>query len=123
MITVLPVKDRDRIVELFCQNGITLSDISSAVEASDGHESLGYCLFDLSEKGILVHALEPRGDAFLADGILRSALHVAAERSAMDARYAATAPEQLLKNLGFVHEGREGVLDIDLLFGGCCCEK
>ncbi len=123
MISVIPVEDRDRIAELFQQNGIAFCEISSAVEASDGHESLGYCLFDLSQKGILVHTLEPREDAFLADGILRSALHVAAERSAMDARYATTAPEQLLKNLGFVQEGKEGVLDIDLLFRGCCCEK
>ena len=37
----------------------------------------------------------------LADGILRSALHVAAERSAMDARYADAAPMDVLKKLDF----------------------
>jgi hypothetical protein len=58
----------------------------------------------------------------LADGVLRSALHVAAERSAMDARYVDTAPVELFKKLGFIKDADEHTLNIDKLFGGCGCK-
>ena len=50
----------------------------------------------------------------LADGILRSALHIAAERSIMDARYAENASEELFEKLGFVKNKEEKQLDIEL---------
>jgi hypothetical protein len=59
----------------------------------------------------------------LADGILRAALHQAAERSAMDARYSPDVPEALLKTLGFIKDADTRTLDIDKLFGSCCSCK
>ncbi|MCQ2449830.1 MAG: hypothetical protein MJ132_06545 [Clostridia bacterium] len=123
MISVLPIKDLELLKSLFQAEDLTWNGNASGVRASDGNETLGYCLFDLTEKGILIRALNPLDDALLADGILRSALHVAAERSAMDARYADTAPERLLKSLGFVLPDEDHRLDIDKLFGGCGCKK
>ena len=61
-------------------------------------------------------------DLMLADGILRSALHVAAERSAMDAFYNDASDEGFYQKLGFIKSKEEKRLDIDKLFGGCCCK-
>ncbi len=123
MISVLPIKDLELLKSLFQTESLTWNENAAGVRACNGDEVLGYCLFDLTEKGILIRALKPQDDAPLADGILRSALHVAAERSAMDARYADTAPERLLKSLGFVLPDEDHRLDIDKLFGGCGCKK
>ena len=77
----------------------------------------------LTERGVLILKLDPENDIMLADGILRSALHVAAERSAMDAHYADTVSETLLETLGFIADRAEKRLDIDKLFRGCACGR
>lgn len=123
MITVSPEKDRSLVEKLFSENGVATSDFSSAVIAKFGDEILGYCLYELEERRITVHKISPEDDIMLADGILRSALHVAAERSIMDAHYSAFAPETLFEQLGFIKDKSEKTLDIDKLFGGCGCEK
>lgn len=123
MITVSPEKDKSVIAELFSNGGILVNDFSSAVIAKCGDEILGYCLYDLEKAKITVHKVTPQDDIMLADGILRSALHVAAERSIMDARYSEQAPEELFKKLGFIKNQSEKTLDIDKLFGGCGCKK
>lgn len=123
MITVSPEKDKTVIAELFSSSGILVNDFSAAVIAKCGDEILGFCLYDLDCKKIIVHKVEPKEDIMLADGILRSALHVAAERSVMDARYSEYAPEELFLKLGFIKNQAEKTLDIDKLFGGCGCQK
>ncbi|MBR7071910.1 MAG: hypothetical protein IKI29_07125 [Clostridia bacterium] len=123
MIEVKPITEAVLLQSLFLENGLTVDSFSGGVAARCGEEMLGYCLYSLTEKGITVHCLEPQSDAFLADGVLRSALHVAAERSAMDARYSDSAPAQLLKHLGFIADEKEKKINIDLLFGGCHCHS
>lgn len=124
MITVTVPQDKNEIKELYKKSNINYTENFSAVVAKFGEELLGYCLFELTEKGITVFCLEPQDDLSLADGVLRSALHVAAERSLMDARYNDTAPEEIFAKLGFIKNKDEKTLDIDKLFGGCkCCEK
>ena len=123
MIEVKPILEQELLKPLFEKHRLEMDDCSGGVAAKFGEEVLGYCLYTLTDTSIVVHILEPQEDAFLADGILRSALHVAAERSAMDARYSQTAPESLLVNLGFVTDRENKVLNIDLLFGGCCSCK
>ena len=59
----------------------------------------------------------------LADGILRSALHVAAQSFVLDAFYDDSAPVDLFKRLGFIKNADEKRLDIDKLFGGCNCNN
>lgn len=119
MITVLPCSSAEEIAEIFGKFGFTPTENSGCVTAKDKDEVLGYCLYELYEKGITILDLTPRDDIMLADGILRSALHVAATISAMDARYAESAPEELFTKLGFVKNADERTLNIDLLFGGC----
>ena len=119
MITVLPVKDGSRLAALFAAAGLKQTADAAAVEAMDGEESLGYCLFGLDDKRIEVRALEPAADRYMADGLLRSALHVAVTRGVMAAFYADTAPLKLLKSLGFIKNDENRELDIDKLFSSC----
>ncbi len=119
MITVLPCNSAEELATVFTQFGMVITEKSGCVIAKDREEILGYCLYELDNKGITVLELTPRDDIMMADGVLRSALHVAANISAMDARYAESAPEGLFEKLGFIKNKDERTLNIDLLFGGC----
>lgn len=123
MITVKLENNKDIIKKLYCDNKIEFTSFSSAVIARDEDEILGYCLFDLEEKRIILHAIEPERDIMLADGILRSALHVAAERFIMNAYYSDNAPEELFQKLAFIEDKENKKLNIDKLFGGCHCDS
>ena len=122
MITVLPCRCKEKIKQRFEDNNFEYTEKSGFVTAECGGEEIGFCLYYLDEKGICILNLEPQNDIMLADGVLRSALHVAAERSAMDARYSSTAPKELFKRLGFIKDEDERTLNIDMLFGGCGCK-
>ena len=123
MISVLPCKDRIKITELFNEHNIEIDEFSSCVIARTGDEILGYCLYRLDSKTIIVFAVEPQGDIMLADGILRSALHVAAENFVLDAYYDDRAPIDLFRKLDFIKNADEKRLNIDKLFGGCNCHN
>ncbi len=120
MITVLPVKDEEKIKELFKNNGLEYTTISSVVEAKEGEKVCGYCLFNLSKKDITVEKIEPTGDIFLADGILRSALHVAVCNNVNTAFYGENAPLEMLKKLKFILNEETKELNINKLFESCC---
>lgn len=121
MISVLPSKDKSEIETLFKKHNLTTDENSGCVIARTGEEMLGYCLYSLDDKTIIVFIVEPQNDIMLADGILRSALHVAAERFVLDAHYADTAPIDLFEKLDFIKDIQEKRLNIDKLFGGCNC--
>ncbi|MBO4433537.1 MAG: hypothetical protein J5852_08405 [Clostridia bacterium] len=123
MITVSPIKDKEKITAYFNKAGINITDNAGCVAAKCGEETLGFCLYDLTDKGITVLYIEPKDDLSLADGILRSTLHVAASRSAMDARYEGEENGELFRKLGFVLDKADKKLDIDKLFRGCNCGK
>ena len=121
MIQVLPITDRETVRCFYEKSGLLFGEDSRGVVATAGDDTIGFCLFDLTERGILVLKLDPENDPMLADGILRAALHVAAERSAMDAHYAGTVSEALLEKLDFIVDRSEKRIDIDKLFRGCTC--
>lgn len=123
MISVLPSKDKAEITALFCKHNLETDEHSGCVIASSGDKILGYCLYRLDNKTITVFAVEPQSDIMLADGILRSALHVAAENFVLDAYYADCAPIDLFEKLGFIKNAGEKRLNIDKLFGGCNCHN
>ena len=123
MLSVLPCKDADELKEIFAKYDLDYIENAGCVVARDRSEILGECLYLLDDKGIMILRLEPQNDIMLADGILRSALHQAAEKSAMDARYSPDVPEVLLKTLGFIKDANSRTLDIDKLFGSCCSCK
>ena len=119
MLFLAPMTSRQEIENIFLEKGIGSSEFSGCVTAKNGDELLGLCLYDLDSKKITVHYIEPLNDVSLADGILRSTLHVAAERSVMNAFYANTVPEDFLKMIGFIKDADEKSLDIDKLFKSC----
>ena len=119
MLFLAPMTDKEEIENIFLEKGITFSEFSGCVTAKNGDKLLGRCLYDLDKEKITVHYIEPLNDIPLADGILRSTLHVAAERSVMNAFYADTVPEDFLKIIGFIKNSDEKSLDIDKLFKSC----
>lgn len=124
MIYLGPLKDENKIKQLFCAHNLSFGEHSGCVAARDGEQLLGLCLYDLDNEKMTIHYLEPLDDLAFADGILRSTLHVAAERSVMNAFYSEAAPEEVFKKLLFVKNSDEKSLNIDKLFESCCgCNK
>lgn len=119
MISLAPVSDKNKVKSVFIEKGIEFTENSGCVTAMQDDELLGFSLYDLDSKRMVVKYLEPLSDIGLADGILRSTLHVAAERSIMDAFYAETLPEDFLNKIGFIKDENERRLDIDKLFKSC----
>ncbi|MBO4468058.1 MAG: hypothetical protein J5766_02025 [Clostridia bacterium] len=123
MITVSPEKDRGKIKAVFAENGFDYADDSGVVSAKAGDELLGYCLYRLDGKRMEILKLFPTDDLLLADGILRSTIHVACERFVMDIRYSEDMDAKVFKRLDFIKDESERTLNADKLFGGCHCQK
>ena len=124
MIALAPISDKSEINRLFLENGLEFTEFSGCVKAKCGEEVLGFCLYDLDKNGIVIYKIIPENDLMLADGILRSTLHVAAERSIMNAFYSGEDTESLCDKLGFIVDSEEKRLNINKLFESCCsCKK
>lgn len=120
MITVLPVKEKEIVKQLFLENGLLFDEKSGVVEAKEKGSTCGYCFYYMGEKSITVEKIIPTDDIFLADGILRSALHVAVCNNINDAFYSDNAPYDLLCKLKFVSDKIEKRLNVNKLFESCC---
>lgn len=123
MITLGPLKDRNKAQKLFLEHNIDFNDNRNCLTAFDGKEIIGLSFYELDKEKMVILAIEPTNDLSLADGILRSTLHIAAERSVMCAFYADTVSEEFLNKLGFIKNKEEKTLDIDKLFKSCCSCK
>ncbi len=124
MIYLAPLLDKEKTESVFKEKGIPFNEFSGCVTATVGDELLGFSLYELTDKRMTVHYIEPISDISLADGILRSTLHVAAEKSIMDTRYSETLPEDFLEKIGFIEDKEEKTLQINKLFQSCCnCGK
>lgn len=122
MIALAPLSDREETSRLFSENGLEFTENSGCVSAKCGQEVLGFCLYDLDKNGIIIYKIVPENDLSLADGILRSTLHVAAERSIMNAFYSGEDIEKLCDKLDFIKDRAEKSLKINKLFESCCRE-
>ena len=120
MLTLALTEDLEKIKNLYSQNNIEFNENSLCLLCQNGDEILGYCLFSLSNNRGEVYVISPLDDISLADGILRSSLHVCAERNIMDVFYSNTLPEEFLQKIGFIKNKKEKRLDIDKLFKSCC---
>lgn len=124
MITLSPLENNEEKTYFYKKAGIEQNADSGCVKAADRDEVLGFCLYDLDKEKIVIRYIEPLSDLGLADGILRSTLHVAAERSIMKAYYSESCPEDIFDKLKFIKDKEEKSLDIDKLFKSCCnCGK
>ena len=96
-----------------------LNENSLCLVASDKNTDLGFCLFDITREKLVIRHIEPQNDLSLADGILRSTLHVGCERFVMDAYYSENIPESFFEKLGFIKEKQNRTLNVDKLFMSC----
>ena len=120
MIILAPISDKNEINRLFSENGLEFTKFSGCVKAKCGEEVLGFCLYDMDKNGIVIKKIFPENDLMLSDGILRSTLHVAAERSIMNAFFSGEDTEKLCDKLGFIKDKAEKRLNINKLFESCC---
>ena len=124
MITVLPVKTEIELKELYNSLNFSVNKNSGAVVAKEKEEFLGCCLFEIDNEKIVINHIIPVNDIMLADGILRSALHIADYRGIETAFYSETAPENLFKTLDFIKDENEKSLKIEKLHeSSCSCQK
>ncbi|MBQ6825188.1 MAG: hypothetical protein IJP34_00830 [Clostridia bacterium] len=119
MLTLSLTNDLELAKKLYLENSIDFNENSLCMLCKNGEEILGYCLFSVTEKRGEVYIISPLEDIALADGILRSSLHVCAERNVMDVFYTDSLSEEFLQKIGFIKNKAEKRLDIDKLFKGC----
>ena len=119
MLTLGPIKDKKQIEESFKEKGFPITEFSGVLKAQNGDKTEGLCLYELTNEKITVFYIEPTADIPLADGILRSTLHIAAEKSILNAFYGDKMSEDFLDKIGFIKSKTEKSLDIDKLFKGC----
>ena len=123
MLTLAPLKNKAEVEAIFKAKNIPFNEFSGVVTANDGTCVIGMSLYELTNERITVFYIEPVSDIPLADGILRSTLHVAAERSIMSAYYAEPMDISFLKKIDFIKNEEEKSLQIDKLFKSCCSCK
>jgi hypothetical protein len=119
MLTLSVLKDAQRVKELFEKCGIEQNENSACLLATDGKKDFGFSLFDITKEKMVIKYIEPLDDLGLADGILRSTLHIACERFVMKAYYEDTVPENFFEKLQFIKDKDEKSLNIDKLFMSC----
>ena len=120
MLQVLVCTDEIIVKNLFEQNELTKNSNSFALRALSGEEMLGFCLFEISGDKITVLYLHPENDRLLADGLLRSTLHVGCERGVTEAFYGENVSEELLSKIGFIEEKADKKLKLQNLYSDCC---
>lgn len=119
MIEIHPLREKDKLAKLYVENNVKMSENSMAVVCADGEDVLGLCLFDMLDNSLVIHKLAPQNDLFLADGILRSALHVGVENEIMLAFYSENAPVDVFSKLKFIKNENNRELNVDKLFSSC----
>ena len=123
MIAVLPEKDIENIRSAFLENGLEYTESSGMVTAKSGNEILGRCLFYLDKDFMEILKLFPEDDLLIADGVLRSTIHIACERFVMNITYSEKANSRIFKTLGFIKDETKRTLNPDKLFVGCACDN
>ena len=124
MLEILVCEDKNITKELYTHLGLKYNDGSLAIRAMSGEECLGYALFFIENHKETVFAVEPKEDRMLADGLLRSALHVGCERGIIEAFYFGENYTELYEKIDFIENKEEKKLKLQNLFTDCCaCKK
>jgi len=87
MLEILVCEDNNTTKELYNSLGLEYCEEYIAIRAMNREECLGFALFCIEGSSETVFAVEPKSDIMLADGLLRSALHVGTERGVIEAFY------------------------------------
>ena len=120
MLEIKVLEDGAKKSELLSEHSKEQGEIMAAF---DRGEIIAYTVFSLLEKSAVIEYIVPESDFMLADGMLRSTIHVALCRGKSEIYYADTVSEGLLNTLKFIKDKEKKLLDHEKLFGSCCCGK
>ena len=123
MLQILVCEDINITKDLFKSLNIEYKDDFLAIRAMDKEDCLGFALFCINENTETVFAVEPKEDRMLADGLLRSALHVGCERGITEAFYFGDDYVELYEKINFIEDKEQCKLKLQNLFTDCCCCK
>ncbi len=123
MISILRIKDENRLKELYRESGIEFSENSAAVDACQNDDCLGYCLFTETENSVVIRKIEPLTDLPLADGLIRSVIHIGFQNGRDKAYWENDADTGIFSKLGFIKDAEKKELKAEKLFESCCCGK
>ena len=124
MLEILVCEDKEKVKELYLSLNIEYKDEYLAIRAMAGDDCLGFALFEINGGAETVFAVEPKCDALLADGLLRSALHVGTERGITKAYFCGDDYVELYKKIDFIEDNETKKLKLQNLFTDCCsCKK
>lgn len=121
MVEVLVCDDNLATESLFNKASVVINENSLCIRAMDKDNCLGFCLFEIKDSAAKVLYIYPEEDRLLADGLLRTALHVGNERGITEAFYGEKVSEDLLERINFLEEKSEKRLKLQNLFTDCCC--
>lgn len=124
MLEILVCEEKEKTKELYETLGLEYKAEHIAIRAMAGEYCLGFALFSIDENCETVFAVEPKTDIMLADGLLRSALHVGCERGITEAYYTGEDYVELYKKIDFIEDLKTKRLKLQNLFTDCCsCKK
>lgn len=120
MLKILPINEKEKVIDFYQEKNLIYTDNSGMVVAYFGDEILGYATFDLFDDKIIITDIYPSNDIMLADGILRSALHVADYRGINEAFFSNEQLTLLLNKLDFIKDIEKMSIKIEKLHESCC---
>lgn len=124
MLEILVCEDKIITESLYAGLGMEYTENYLAIRAMCGDECIGYALFYIDGQDETVFAVEPKEDRMLADGLLRSALHVGTERGITMAYFSGDGYTDLYEKIGFIEDKENKILKLQNLFTDCCaCKK
>ncbi len=121
MLEILVCEDKNITKDLFESVNLEYKDDFLAIRAMDKENCLGFALFSIEENVETIFSVEPKNDRMLADGLLRSALHVGCERGVTEAYYSGENYLDLYEKIDFVEDKAKHKLKLQNLFTDCCC--
>ncbi|MBQ4131886.1 MAG: hypothetical protein IJD71_06065 [Clostridia bacterium] len=124
MLEILVCEDKEKTKDLYTSLDIEYKEEYLSICAMAGDECLGFALFEISGGAETVFAVEPKNDPLLADGLLRSALHVGTERGITKAFFCGDDYVELYKKINFIEDLETKELKLQNLYSDCCaCKK
>lgn len=124
MLEILVCEDKEKTKDLYTSLDIKYKEEYLSIRAMAGENCLGFALFEINGGTETVFAVEPKCDTLLADGLLRSALHVGTERGITDAYFYGNDYVELFEKIKFIEDLENKKLKLQNLYSDCCqCKK
>ncbi len=118
MVEIKKIPQNDAEAQ-FATAGLAFGESCFAIAAKDGEAVIGLCLFRQTESEMVILHISPDGDFAMADGMLRSALFIAANAGITDVFWDGNVKDELIKRLGFVKNITNRSIDVTNLFSSC----